>query len=758
MLLMFFLITTFLKNSFVLIAMSYELIITEKPSAAMKIAYALSDSKPVRKMEKGVAYYLLSHDKHDIAIVPAVGHLYTVTEKKEDNSQYPSFNLKWEAVYKVNDKSAYTKKYHDAISALSKDAKSFTVACDYDIEGEVIGWNCIRFICKQKDANRMKFSTLTKSDITSAYNNKSKTLNWGQANAGETRHFLDWIYGINLSRALTLSVIKKGMKKTLSTGRVQGPTLKLVVDKEKEIAAFKPTPYWQLELKGAIKEEELTAWHEADRFTDEKEVDAISKRTKGKNGVVESIGEEEKIIYPPHAFDLTTLQTEAYYKLGISLKQTLALAQTLYLAGYISYPRTSSQKLPPTIGYSKIITAIKANEDYAKICEEILEKGKIFPRQGGKEDPAHPAIYPTGHTPKKLNKDTENIYDLIVRRFLSAFGEQAKRLATTIKIDVENEIFIAKGEVTTFKGWFEYYGKYAKFKEDKLPESKKGTNVDVNSIEKYEKETQPPRRYSQATLLRTLEEKGLGTKSTRANILDTLYKRDFVKGTWLEATTMGTKITDILVKYSPEIVDEALTKEIEEDMQLIREDKRTGKDILDKVEKVLEPVLENFKKHESEVGAELVKAQKETETEESLGKCPKCKEGKILPKRGRFGRFAACDKYPKCKSTYHLPSTGFIEAARETCKKCKFPMIFIKLKKRPKQEFCLNPECPSKKVEGVEQEKPCPNCKDGILKLRSSVYGHFYGCSNYPKCKTIEKIPKKDSDKKKTKTKDVKKK
>ncbi|MAG39057.1 DNA topoisomerase I, partial [Candidatus Woesearchaeota archaeon] len=165
--------------------MTYELIITEKPSAAMKIAYALTDSKPIKKSNKGVPYYLLAHKKKDLIVVPAVGHLYGVAEKKE-RFVYPSFDIGWVPTYNLNKGSSFTKKYLDTIKFLSKDAKSFTIACDYDIEGEVIGFNCIRFICGQKDANRMKFSTLTKSELVSSYENKSNTLNWGQANAGET--------------------------------------------------------------------------------------------------------------------------------------------------------------------------------------------------------------------------------------------------------------------------------------------------------------------------------------------------------------------------------------------------------------------------------------------------------------------------------------------------------------------------------------------------------------------------------------------
>ncbi|NQU98008.1 DNA topoisomerase I [Candidatus Woesearchaeota archaeon] len=730
--------------------MTYELIITEKPSAALKIAYALSDSKPVKKSNKGVSYYLLSHNKKDIVVVPAVGHLFGVAEKNDNGFKYPSFEIEWAPTSQISDKSSYSKKYADTIKDLSKDADSYTVACDYDIEGEVIGLNCVRFLCKKKDANRMKFSTLTKPDLISSYEHKAETLNWGQANAGETRHFLDWLYGINMSRALTAAINKKGRKTTLSTGRVQGPALKLIVDKEKEIKDFKVEPYWQLRLKGKISEEEVTALHEKDRFFDEKEASRILEKTKDKNGKINEVETEEKTHIPPYAFDLTTLQIESYRNLGISPKKALALAQTLYIGGYISYPRTSSQKLPPTIGYKRIIVSISKQSDYSKICDEILSKDKIYPRQGSKEDPAHPAIYPTGNEPKKLKADDKKIYDLIVRRFLSAFGDPAKRIHTHMKIDVEEEIFKAEGKETVERGWYDYYGKHLRVREIKIPKAEVGSLVDVENIDKLEKETEPPRRFSPASIIKELENRNLGTKSTRAQIIDTLYRRDFIKGSLLEATDLGIGVVNTLKNHSPKIVDEELTIHFEEAMQEIREDKKTKEEVLDEAKNVLTEVLDDFKKNEEKIGSKLLEAQRITEEKESLGECPICKEGKLLVKRGKFGRFVACDKYPDCKTTYKLPSSGFIESTDKTCEHCQTPIISVKLKRRPKQEVCINPKCAGKDngEEEAEEERDCPKCKKGKLKLRTSVYGKFYGCSNYPKCKHTEKINNEEKNKK----------
>ena len=208
--------------------MGYELILTEKPSQAKKIAESLADSTPSKKNEGGVNYYILTHKGKDIVIASAVGHVYSLTEKNK-SYDYPSYDIEWVPANKVSKFSSHVSKYISVIKRLAKEADSFTIATDFDVEGEVIGLNVLRYACKQKDAQRMKFSTLTKPDLIKSYENKLPTIEWGQAYAGETRHFLDWMYGINLSRALSQAIRKSGLYKTLSSGRVQGPSLRFLL-------------------------------------------------------------------------------------------------------------------------------------------------------------------------------------------------------------------------------------------------------------------------------------------------------------------------------------------------------------------------------------------------------------------------------------------------------------------------------------------------------------------------------------------------
>ncbi len=226
------------------------LIICEKPSSAKKIAEALADSGLTKEVYmRKVPFYKLKHKGEDITVVCAVGHLYTVAEKDKKGWTYPVFGVEWKASFDVNKGSAFTKPYLQLIKREAKGKDTIVVACDYDVEGEVIGFNVVKYAGGKDDAKRMKFSTTTKADLRKAYENLLDHLDHGQAEAGVTRHELDWLFGINLSRALTLSVKHAtGVFKILSSGRVQGPALKTLAEREKEIQAFVPVPYWELEL------------------------------------------------------------------------------------------------------------------------------------------------------------------------------------------------------------------------------------------------------------------------------------------------------------------------------------------------------------------------------------------------------------------------------------------------------------------------------------------------------------------------------
>ncbi|MBN2142083.1 DNA topoisomerase I [Candidatus Woesearchaeota archaeon] len=734
-----------------------ELIISEKPNAAKKIAEALADSKVIRKMERGVPYYDIMHNKKDILIVSAVGHLYTVAEKNKSFT-YPSFDLEWKPTADVSKEAAFSRKYLEVIKKIAKQANQFTIACDYDVEGEVIGLNCMRYACGQKDARRMKFSTLTKEDLVDAYENAEPHINWGLANAGETRHFLDWMYGINLSRALTLAIKTTGSFKILSSGRVQGPALKILYEKEKEIEAFKPTPYWQIILgieKNSIK---IEAFHEKDKFTNHAEAKERFEKSLWKPAKIKNVEKRESIVNPPTPFDLGSLQTEAYKLFGIKPKDTLSTAQSLYTNGVISYPRTSSQKLPAKLGYKKILERLSSNnEEYRKKAGIVLGFAKLQPNEGKKDDPAHPAIYPTGLKPGKMTAYETKIYDLIVKRFFATFGEAAKRESMTLKIEVGGETFHATGMRTVKKNWMELYDPYAKYKEEEWPNFSLGEELKIYRLDLLEKQTLPPKRYTPASIINELEKRGLGTKATRAEIIESLYSRKYILDDSIKVTIIGKQIVETLQKYCPDILDETLTQEFEKDMEIIMEHKKDEAHVLEGARKVLTKILKDFKSKEKSIGEELKEANKETQDKESfISKCPKCHEGNLrlmFSKKNRT-RFIACDRYPDCETTYAIPQSGGIKQTGKVCEICHAPKILLIYKRRKPQEVCLNRDCPGKKEDTVAvpthtndkgqaiiDGRKCPKCGKDLI-LRSSIYGKFIGCSGYPKCRFTENLKK----------------
>jgi DNA topoisomerase-1 len=670
--------------------MSYTLIISEKPSAAERIAYALAEGK-VEKAGKSVAYFRLKHGGKDIVVVPAVGHLFVLDEKgKKAKWTYPVFDVEWRPTF--DDKNnLWAKKYYYNIAKLAKGASGFISACDYDIEGSTIAYNIIRFICGAKDGRRMKFSTLTKNDILEAYKNASQHLDFPQIEAGLTRHMLDFMWGINLSRALTLALEKANGYWTLSVGRVQGPTLRLMEEREREIEGFVPELFWTIELHGLVNCKKITAIHETDRFWEKEKAESVLKKCSGRKAVVEVM--EKKMVRqpPPTPFDLTTLQREAFSIFGYSPKMTLDIAQNLYEHALISYPRTSSQKLPQKLGLKSIIEKLVGQKDYSALCERLIRGGKFIPREGDKDDSAHPSIFPTGLEPVRLGKYQSNIYDLIVRRFLSAFAESALRERITVVIDVNGEKFKAFGVRTIKPEWMEFYGRYAKFKEQLLPEMEKGQAVEKPSIKMDEKETTPPDRYSQASILKIMEDKNLGTKATRAQILQTLYDREYIKDKSIKVTALGLAVVEALEKHCPEIISEELTRTFEQEIEMIQEGKRKREEIIQNAQKELEKILKKFKEHEMHIGSELKEGVKEfQEMAHFVGVCPACKgELRIIRSHMTKKFFVGCSHYPKCRQSFPLPQKGYISATDEKCPTCGLNIIQVKQFKRRPWKLCV---------------------------------------------------------------------
>lgn len=665
-----------------------ELIVTEKPKVANKIAYILSDGKAKRKTDKKVSYYEFEKDGKTIIVAPAVGHLFSLTEEARSYN-YPVFDIKWVPNYKVSKSAYYSKNYSDLLKKLSKDADEFTCACDYDLEGSLIGYNVFKYIYTKKNGKRMKFSSLTPIDIKNAYKEKGE-LDYENAYAGETRHILDWYYGINLSRALMSALKKARQFKIMSIGRVQGPTLELLSELEHKIMEFVPEPYWELyiTIKG------IKFLHEKDRFKEEKEAKKAFENT-GESAKIEKLEKREQEMWALPPFDLTSLQVEAYRLFKFAPSKTLQIAQSLYENSLISYPRTASQKLPPKLGLPKILEKLKAIKEYEKHAGKIIENKWFRPMQGKKDDPAHPAIHPTGLNGKKTQEE-EKLYDLIVRRFLACFAPKAKKELIKVVANSNEERYKTGGSRIVEKGWIEFYEKYYTGKDLLLPEFKEGEKEKIEERKKEKKKTSPPRRYSAASILSELEKRKLGTKGTRAMILDRLYDRNYIFGAAIEVTKFGLAVEKILRKYAPRILDQELTRKIEDNMELIQEGKKEGKEIVKEGEKIIEEILVEWKRSEEKIGKELGEALKTTEQEQnSVGKCKKC-GGNLKIIKLKFGKqFIGCSGYPECRNAFPLPTGAFAKPTDKNCNKCGQPMIFI-MKGRKRYSFCIDPNCPSK--------------------------------------------------------------
>ncbi len=684
------------------------LIICEKPQAAEKIAAALSNNSDRKHKEKnGTAYYEFEKDGKEFIVGCAAGHLFGITQK-EARGPFPNFDVEWTPTHEKST-AGYTKRFYDLLKKLSKKVDNYIVATDYDVEGEVIGWNVVRFIGGKKaeeTVRRMKFSSLTKDELQKSFGELQDGLNWREAYAGETRHYLDWFYGINLSRGLMKALSETGKFRILSIGRVQGPALKIVYDREIEIKNFISTPFWQVFLTIKDHKNQFLEVEYGKNITDKKELPKF-ERLNGMKGTAET--EIKKQLVPvPTPFDLTTLQTESYKFFKLSPAQTSKVAQNLYLEGLISYPRTSSQKYPEGINFKEILDKLK------KITPLVKYAVNPKPSEGKKTDPAHPAIYPTGEI-KALDGKEKQIYELIMKRFISCFSKEAVVDTKKVNVDVLGINFNAKGLAFSERNWTAVYP--TSLKEKEIPTIT--GEVDIKEIKIQEKQTQPPARYNSASLVKELEKRNLGTKATRANILETLYDRGYVKEQSIEVTPLGFKIVETLDKYSPIILDEQLTREFEIEMEDVASKKQEDV-VLDKAKISILGIAKDITKNLKSIGESLVEANNElieTEKKEStLSVCPICKKGQLRIMYGKkFSRyFISCNAYPDCKTTFSLPPGGMIKPIRteegmpEMCPDCNdFPlMLSLKKGKRP-WRFCFNPNCPSRQ-KNVEPESETP--------------------------------------------------
>jgi DNA topoisomerase I len=685
------------------------LIVCEKPNAAARVARALDDDGDPGRIDKhGVPVYESHNRQETILVCSALGHLYAVDSKTHASRRfYPVWDFEWKPKHLIDKKSARLARWIQVISSLAGKADLYINACDYDVEGSLIGYTILRYACHGVDskAQRMKFSTMTEKELKTAYKTLSPHLDMSLVEAGQARHELDWLYGINLSRLLTESALKQNRGySTLSTGRVQGPTLKFVVDREEEIQCFTPIPFWTIDATVTQNGQEYALKYEKEKIPTLAEADQIVRYCKG--SILEVENSESRSIQqsPPYPFDLSTLQSEAYRHFGYTPSRTLALAEKLYLEALISYPRTSSQKLPPDIGYSEVLRGIGKMTQYRSVAPKLAAQVVLRPNQGPKEDPAHPAVYPTGESPKRsLIQPEANLLDLIIQRFMAAFAETSLRESSTLTLKKGPHRFFLGGSRLLREGWIEFYKPYASDESQKIPDLKVRDKIPLTKIQAMHKFTEPPPRYNPSSLLRKMEDENIGTKATRAEIIEILYRRDYIKNIRIEATPLALKIINLLYKYCPMIIDPEFTANLETSMDNIQSLQTTRSHVIAETLDHLRPIMLDLIAREDEIGSQLA----EVVTSQRIASltfeypCPQCSSNlKIIRSRTSGKRFIGCTGYEKgCRFTLPLPQFGNLSITRMHCNICGFQLVQARTKGRRPMTSCAR--CYSNKTKAV---------------------------------------------------------
>jgi DNA topoisomerase I len=679
----------------------YTLIICEKPDAARRVSDALSGGTFRSEQVEGTTVFRFSRGGEDFAVCSAQGHVYGVSDPTDERAVYPVFDIEWYSSDLVDEDSAGAARRISSVKKLAAGASRFVNACDFDVEGETIGYNLLRYACggKEKGALRAKFSTLTAEDLLRAFADLKPQAGEGLARAGRARHAIDFVWGVNLSRALSQAPLGSGHRyRTVSVGRVQGPTLGFLVQREREIRGFVPVPYWKVSAIFDREGKRLSAGYAREKVESKVAADQVRRDCVGKEATATSVRKSLVQVGPPVPFNIGDLQKEAFRAFGYSPSRTLQIAERLYLGALISYPRTGSQRLPPSINYRGVLAGVGKIPGYSAHVEEIL-KTEPRPVQGAKADPAHPAIYPTGERPRRpLDSSEASVFDLVVRRFLAAFGPSARRDLADVALSVGEHRFRLAGGRMVFPGWMKYYGRYAGYRDVELPPISEGDRFRVVDVSVEERFDQRPPRYNQSTLLEKMEKEGIGTKATRAEIIATLVGRGYVTGEGMEVTDLGLSVAETLGKYAPSIISTRLTKEIEERLEAVEGGVEGEAGLLRETVRSLAGQLAELSVNEEEVGKEIDSALTSVIAKSFvLGKCPACKTGelRIVRSKATKKRFTGCSNYPTCRNSAPLPQRGTIKTTAKRCLHCGWPVVLVTGGRRP-WRLCVNPDCPGK--------------------------------------------------------------
>ena len=638
-----------------------------------------------------------------------------------------------------------------SLKNLAKKADSVCIVTDFDREGELIGSDaltCIKQVNETAPVSRARYSAFTKEEITHAFSNLTE-LDENLAAAGESRQDIDLIWGAALTRYLTL-VKFAGYGNVRSSGRVQTPTLALIVARERERLAFKPEDYWVIRGSFGEGSDKFEAPHATARFKSEKAAQAaMDAIDDAKKALISSIEKKKRTVRPPAPFNTTSLMAAAAAE-GISPARTMRIAESLYMDGYISYPRVDNTVYPSSLNLAEVVRTLSGNPAYADYCNKLLAGGKLHATRGNKEETDHPPIYPTAKaTPDDLPAAEYKLYNLVARRFLATLSDAATVEGTKVILEVPGESsssreqFVARGDVTVKPGFRAIYP-YGLKKDEQLPVLEEGVLIAFNGATCTKKQTEPPARYSQGKLIQEMEKLGLGTKSTRHSIIERLYTVKYIQNDPIEPSQLGMAVIDALDQYAPHITHPEMTSELEDGMSEIAAGTRTKNDVVMNSRNLLAKELEALLPKKEEVATALADA---VAADAYVGTCPKCgKDLQIRASQKTRGMFIGCSGWPECDVTYPLPK-GKIEAQETRCPTCGMPQVKVSAFRAKPRVVCIDPNC-STNTEPDVVVGICPTCTDrGVMDAKliaqrnPRTLKRFIRCEHYDICETSYPLP-----------------
>ncbi len=765
-----------------------KLVVTEKNIAAQRIADLLGIGKPKADKVYSTPVYRFNKDGEEWVNIGLRGHILEpdfvpqiVYKKKTgwqgvdpdgviveasipDDLPKPPYKTKrkpflpdgialsaWKMdalpylVYAPIEKQVKEKEIVRSLKNLAKKADEIIIATDFDREGELIGsdaLSCIKEVNDTAPVYRARYSAITKGEIEHAFDNLDQ-LDVDLASAGASRQDIDLIWGAVLTRYLTI-VKFAGYGNVRSSGRVQTPTLALIVARERERLAFEPEDYWVIRGSFDAAGEEFEAPHATARFKKEADAQAVMGHVEGAtSGTVASIEKKTRKVAPPVPFNTTSLMAAASNE-GLSPARTMRLAESLYMDGFISYPRVDNTVYPDSLDLRGTVEKLAGNPAYAPFCKQLLAQGELHATRGKKETTDHPPIHPTNAaTPDQLPAPEFKLYNLIARRFLATLSTAAMVEGTKVTIDVAGEPFAAKGDVLVEQGFRAIYP-YGLKKDEQMPALSEGQSIGFGGATCTQKQTEPPARYSQGKLIQEMEKLGLGTKSTRHSIIERLYTVKYVQNEPIEPSQLGMAVCDALGRFAPHVVTPDMTAKLEAEMDNIANGDTTKTAVVTDSRNLLSEQLAELMPHSEEVKDALADA---VAADAYVGKCPKCgKDLQLRASQKTHSMFIGCAGWPDCDVTYPLPK-GKIEALPdEPCPVCGMPQIKVTAFRSKPRTLCIDPNCETNKEPDVFVGM-CPVCakagkqskmyaKKNPRTLKRSVV-----CDNIDECGTRYPLP-----------------